>query len=30
MIGFVDDSTGQVNTFKDDTQQTPEFLGAIM
>jgi hypothetical protein len=30
MIGFVDDSTGQVNTFKDDTQPTPKFLRAIM
>jgi hypothetical protein len=26
MIGFVDDSTGQVNSFHDANQPTPEFL----
>jgi hypothetical protein len=30
MIGFVDDSTGQVDSFRDTTQPTPEFLRAIM
>jgi hypothetical protein len=30
MIGFVDDSTGQVNEFELDTQPTPEFLRKIM
>jgi hypothetical protein len=30
MIGFVDDSTGQVNSFRDTHQPTPEFLREIM
>jgi hypothetical protein len=30
MIGFVDDSTGQVNSFCDNTQSQPELLRAIM
>lgn len=30
MIGFVDDSTGQVNDFKATEQPTPEFLREIM
>ena len=30
MIGFVDDSTGQVNSFESSTQPTPEFLRQIM
>jgi hypothetical protein len=30
MIGFVDDSTGQVNAFCDNEQPTPEFLRSIM
>jgi hypothetical protein len=30
MIGFVDDSTGQVNQFAQNTQPTPEFLCQIM
>jgi hypothetical protein len=30
MIGFVDDSTGQTNSFCDATQPTPEFLHGIM
>jgi hypothetical protein len=30
MIGFVDDSTGQVNEFELNTQLTPEFLRQIM
>ncbi len=30
MIGFVADSTGQVNKFTDTTQPTPEFLRQIM
>ena len=30
MIGFVDDSTGQVNEFKLNTQPTPAFLRQIM
>jgi hypothetical protein len=30
MLGFVDDSTGQVNSFRDNEQPTPEFLRSIM
>lgn len=30
MIGFVDDSTGQVNSFRQNNQPTPAFLRAIM
>jgi hypothetical protein len=30
MIGFVDDSTGQVNDFTSNSQPTPEFLRTIM
>ena len=30
MLGFVDDSTGQVNSFLSDTQPTPAFLREIM
>jgi hypothetical protein len=30
MTGFVDDSTGQVNSFVDNNQPDPEFLRAIM
>jgi hypothetical protein len=30
MIGFLDDSTGQVNDFESNTQPTPEFLRQIM
>jgi hypothetical protein len=30
MIGFVDDSTGQVNEFTSNSQPTPEFLRTIM
>lgn len=30
MIGFVDDSTGQTNTFVDNDQSRPELLRAIM
>jgi hypothetical protein len=30
MIGFVDDSTGQVNYFTDNSQPTPEFLANLM
>ena len=30
MVGFVDDSTGQVNDFTSNTQPTPEFLRQIM
>jgi hypothetical protein len=30
MVGFVDDSTGQVNEFALNSQPTPEFLQTIM
>jgi hypothetical protein len=30
MVGFVDDSTGQVNTFESNEQPTPELLAALM
>jgi hypothetical protein len=30
MVGFVDDSTNQVNEFELDSQPTPEFLRKIM
>jgi hypothetical protein len=30
MMGFVNDTTGQVNSFLQDTQPNPEFLCAIM